>query len=67
MHYTSCLIQIEYFNMRKQQLIDELLSTWEETYKKGQLYVLGFIIIKKKAVNVWRKLRILLRRCQMVQ
>lgn len=37
MHYTSCLIQIEYFNMRKQQLIDELLSAWEETYKKGQL------------------------------
>lgn len=37
MHYTSCLIQIEYFNMRKEQLIDELLSAWEETYKKGQL------------------------------
>lgn len=23
--------------MRKEQLIDELLSAWEETYKKGQL------------------------------
>lgn len=52
MYYTRCLIQIEN-NMKREKLLSELLSSWEETYKKGQLTLWIFLALRedKKYVN----------------
>ena len=46
MHYTSCLIHKEYYSMRNDSMINELLNAWEETYKKGQLTFWVFLALK---------------------
>jgi PadR family transcriptional regulator, regulatory protein PadR len=52
LYYTSCLIQEDYI-MSKNNQLPELLSAWEETYKKGQLTLWIFLSLKdgKKYVD----------------
>lgn len=45
MYYTRCLEQIDK-NMNKDHQLSELLSAWEETYKKGQLTLWIFLSLK---------------------
>lgn len=54
MYYTSCLIQIE-LNMNN--VVNELLSAWEEVYKKGQLTFWIFFSLRneKKYVDEIKK------------
>ncbi len=47
LYYTSCLIHVEHI-MNKDQLLSELLSAWEETYKKGQLTLWIFLALKEE-------------------
>lgn len=46
MYYSSCLILIV-LNMSDKELQGELLSAWEETYKKGQLTLWIFLALKE--------------------
>lgn len=45
LYYTRCLIQDEEI-MNEDNQISELLSAWEETYKKGQLTLWIFLSLK---------------------
>jgi DNA-binding PadR family transcriptional regulator len=45
LYYTRCLLQV-YKNMNKNNLLSDLLSAWEETYKKGQLTLWIFISLR---------------------
>ena len=45
LYYTKCLIHIDE-NMNKHNQLSELLSAWEETYKKGQLTLWIFLSLK---------------------
>lgn len=52
LHNTRCIIQHNYI-MKESNLLSELLSAWEETYKKGQLTLWVFLSLKdgKKYVD----------------
>lgn len=45
LYYTSCLLQDDEI-MNKDNQISELLSAWEDTYKKGQLTLWIFLSLK---------------------
>ena len=45
LYYTKCLIHIDE-NMNIHNQLSELLSAWEETYKKGQLTLWIFLSLK---------------------
>lgn len=45
MYYTRCLLQDDEI-MKKDNQISELLSAWEDTYKKGQLTLWIFLSLK---------------------
>ena len=46
MYYTSCLIQIV-SNMKNDKKLNELLLSWENTYKKGQLTLWIFMALQE--------------------
>ena len=46
LYYTCCLIHTEQI-MSKDKLLSDLLSAWEETYKKGQLTLWIFLALKE--------------------
>ena len=45
MYYTSCIVLINLF-------MEELLNSWEETYKKGQLTLWIFLSLKDSSKYV---------------
>lgn len=54
MYYTSCLVLVGYYtDMNKDQTYKEdLLSSWEETYKKGQLTFWLLLSLRNKPLYV---------------
>jgi len=54
LYYTSCLVLVGYYtDMNKDQTYKEdLLSSWEETYKKGQLTFWLLLSLRNKPLYV---------------
>ena len=48
LYYTNCLVQHdEMRKMKEEEKLNELLSAWEETYKKGQLTLWIFLALQE--------------------